>query len=219
MADDSRYVLEITPAGCYKPFKKFGKHITNYDILWSDDCNKVALVVFTGGNDVNPSLYGEKRGAYTDSPAVNRDEHEQNIFYRTNTLGIPMAGICRGSQFLCVMAGGRLVQHITNHGCYHGMRTHDGRLIEVNSTHHQMQLPPHGAQILGLADPRRSKCYLNGEDVDIGDKVPGDVEVVYYPNIQAVGIQGHPEWLEDDHEFNLYSIQVVEEFLFGKKKP
>lgn len=214
---DGKLVLEITPAGCYKPFKKFGKHITNYDILWHDEeWRKVALVVFTGGTDVNPSLYGEKIGEHTDNPDKARDEREQAVFYRANTLGIPMVGICRGSQFLCVMAGGKLIQHVTHHGGYHDMRTHDDRVIEVNSTHHQMQFPPNGSQILGLTNPRRSTCYLNGDGKEIGDKLPGDVEVVYYPNISAVGIQYHPEWLEDEHECNIYAIQVVEEFLLHK---
>lgn len=218
MPQKETYVLEITPADCYRPFKRFGDHITVDNILWSEDAHKVALVVFTGGTDVNPSLYGEKYGKYTDRSDKERDEREQNVFYRANTLNIPMVGICRGSQFLCAMAGGKLVQHITNHCCRHGLRTHDGQLIECNSTHHQMQLPPEGAKILGLADPRRSECYLNGENQEIGDKVPGDVEVVHYPNIHAIGIQGHPEWLAADHPFSLYSDQVVREFLFPEHK-
>jgi len=219
MPRNERYVLEITPADCYRPFKRYGRHTTNYDILWhEEDWKKVALVVFTGGTDVNPSLYGEKFGKYTGGPDKYRDEHEQNVFYRANTLGIPMAGICRGSQFLCVMAGGKLVQHVTNHGGYHDIRTHDGKLIECNSTHHQMQFPPHGAQILAMAEPRRSTCYLNGDDEEIGHLLPGDVEVVYYPNINALGIQYHPEWLEANHPCVVYCEQVTEEFLFPNHK-
>lgn len=212
-----KLVLEITPQNCYKPFKSFGECTHNHDLLWSDRADQIALVVFTGGTDVNPSLYGEPHGEFTDHSDHDRDEHEKNVFYRANTLGIPMVGICRGSQFLCVMAGGKLVQHVNNHGGFHNMKTHDDRIIQVNSTHHQMQLPPEGARILGYAEPRRSTVYLNGKNQDIKKLVPCDVEVVYYQNINAIGIQFHPEWLQDDHECNLYAIQIVNEFLLGNK--
>lgn len=213
---DKKYVLEITPQGCYEHLEAYGVHTTNYDILWSKDADKVSLVVFTGGTDVNPELYGEKRHPRTDNPHKARDEHEVKCFKRALELGIPKVGICRGSQFLCVMAGGKLVQDVTNHGGYHGMKTHDGKTIQCNSTHHQMQRPPAGANILAMADPRRSKHYLNGDGADIGDEMPGDVEVVYYPNINALSVQYHPEWLDKDHECVLYYQQVVAEFLFPK---
>lgn len=212
-----KFVLEITPQSCYKHLEKWGKHTTNYNILWTKDASKVSLVVFTGGTDVDPTLYGEKRHYCTGHPDTARDEHEVKCFNRAKELNIPMVGICRGSQFLCVMAGGKLVQDVTNHGGYHKLKTHTGEIIECNSTHHQMQRPPIGANILAMAEPKRSKHYINGDGKDIHDEMPGDVEVVYYPNINAVAVQYHPEWLEEDHECVVYYKQVVEEFLFSKK--
>jgi putative glutamine amidotransferase len=216
MPRKEKFVLEITPQDCYWPFKQWGRHTTNYDILWSDAAKDVSLLVFTGGTDVDPALYGEKMGSRTGHPDKYRDKHESACFKRAVELGIPMVGICRGSQFVCVMSGGKLVQDVTKHGGYHGLRTHDGNLIECNSTHHQMQLPPEGARILALAEPKLSTHYWNGDDQEI--EVPGDVEVVFYPNTKSIGIQYHPEWLEKDHPCVEYARRVVEEFLIPKKK-
>lgn len=220
--DKDKIVLEITPQGCDRHLEEFGEHTTNYNILWSKNASKVALVVFTGGTDVDPALYGEKRYDGTDFSDKQRDKHEQRCFHRARELGIPMVGICRGSQFLCVMAGGKLVQDVNKHGGYHGLKTHDGRVIECNSTHHQMQRPPAGAQILAMAEPRRSDRYLSmdgvegDEPIDIRDQMPGDVEVVYYPNIKALGVQYHPEYSSAPEECIDYYKQVVREFLFPK---
>src|SRR5438309_1359385 len=82
--------------------------------------------------------------------AVSRMDMYQSItFHRAKMIGKPMAGICRGSQFLNVMAGGRLCQHLDGHGSWHDMETSDGRSFEVSSTHHQMMLPPEGAKVIG----------------------------------------------------------------------
>lgn len=213
---DKKFVLEITPQGCYEHLNQWGEHTTNYEILWSDMAKNVSLVVFTGGNDVDPALYGEKRYISTDYPNKVRDEHEIKCFKRTLELNIPMLGICRGSQFLCVMSGGKLVQDVTNHGGMHGLKTHTGNIIKCNSTHHQMQKPSNTAQILAFAEPRRSLHYMNGEGKNIVDEMPGDVEVVYYPNIKALGFQYHPEWLDPTHECVIYYKQVIQEFLFSK---
>lgn len=218
MQGDKQYVLEITPQGCEEHLEEYGEHITNYDILWTEDAAKVKLVVFTGGNDVDPALYGENRHYTTNHPATERDKREIKCFNRALELGIPMVGICRGSQFLCVMAGGKLVQDVTSHGGDHGMKTHTGEVITCNSTHHQMQRPPVGATILAMAEPRRSKHYKDGDDKDIRAEMPGDVEVVYYPNINALGVQYHPEWLKAGHECVVYYKQVVKEFLFPEAK-
>ncbi len=215
---DKKFVLEITPQGCYEHLEEWGEHITNYEILWSEDAKKVSLIVFTGGVDVNPSLYGEKSYVTTDSPNVARDEREIKCFKRALELGIPKVGICRGSQFLCVMAGGRLVQDVTNHGGFHGMKTHENKVIQCNSTHHQMQRPPVGANILAMAEPRRSKHYMNGDGKNIASEMPGDVEVVYYPNIKALAFQYHPEWLDADHECVVYYKKLIKEFLFKDKE-
>lgn len=117
-------------------------------------------VLFTGGDDMHPSLYGcclhEHCGTLT--PVRDRCETKfAEIYLKT---GKPYLGICRGIQFLNVMYGGTLYQDIPaeyNRQSvhrqpkpydvpFHKVRlTEGGRLaallgkteISVNSMHHQ----------------------------------------------------------------------------------
>ncbi len=104
------------------------------------------FIMFDGGSDVTPMLYGENLGKYT-SCNPKRDILERFIFkhyYHTPTKYI---GICRGSQFLNVMMNGTLNQHIQDHGGFHrvdktNIDTELDKYIPkeafgVNSTHHQ----------------------------------------------------------------------------------
>lgn len=53
------------------------------------------LVLFTGGEDVDPSLYGEKEN-YTTQSNIIRDKKEIEIYKKALSLGKNMLGICRG---------------------------------------------------------------------------------------------------------------------------
>ena len=146
----------------------------------------VDLIVFTGGSDVDPALYGEvrHRTTYVD---VARDTYEVGLFKRALELGLPMVGVCRGAQFLCVMSGGKLVQNVGGHQVDHEVRTSDGRWLEVSSLHHQMMLPPVGAEILAWAYPRCSEFYEGGV------RPEREYEVVGFPSIGGLGLLFHPE--------------------------
>ena len=136
MSND-KYVLEISPQGCGKVFYKHGI-ITTHAYRMIETPEDIALVVFTGGEDVYPELYGEEIGFRTYC-SPSRDEYEVKMFEFAKKHNIPCAGICRGSQFLCVMAGGKLAQDITGHaGWDHEIATKDGRKLTCNSSHHQM---------------------------------------------------------------------------------
>lgn len=169
--------------------RKMGFDLVN-DIRFAD------LVLFTGGADVTPMLYGEPKGRYTGCNTP-RDIMEVGIFNKARSLNLPILGICRGSQFLCVMSGGRLVQHCTNHaiGDLHPIKTYDNRILRVTSTHHQMQdpsiLPQDSYTYLAWADSL-SNTYLDGNNEDM--KIEKEAEIVYYKSTNALAIQCHPEF-------------------------
>lgn len=193
----------------HTPFEKWGQPTSDDSLIESPE--KVSFVLFTGGEDVSPYLYAEQKNPKTFNNPV-RDEHEVEIFERAKKHGLPMVGICRGSQFLCVMAGGKLIQDVTGHTRWHNIRTDDGRLINVSSTHHQMQLPGDGTEILAWAEPRLSLHYEGAP----GAKYNPDLECdcVYYPNINAVAMQYHPEYMDRESEGFKYAGELVERF-FG----
>lgn len=162
------------------------------------------IVMFTGGEDVNPELYGEKVGDFT-SINKKRDIEEEAIFKQATKMNKKMIGICRGAQFLTVMSGGKLIQHVNNHGVSrgHGMyNTLTNDIINITSTHHQMLYPfnmeKNLYQIIGYSADQLSNTYLNGDNEEI--MLPKDFvepEIVLYKNTNALAIQCHPEMMRE----------------------
>jgi anthranilate/para-aminobenzoate synthase component II len=196
----------------YRPFERVGEYCTDPSDLQKDHKN-IALVVFTGGEDVSPELYGQQENRKTFS-SLERDMFERSVFLRACSLKLPIMGICRGAQFLCVMAKGALVQHLNGHGVSHTLRTDDGRLIRVNSTHHQMQLPPRDAVPLAWAEPKLSQVYENSSEHDLLNP-EFEYDCVWYPKINAVGMQYHPEAMEKNSEGFNYAYELYQRF-FGE---
>lgn len=106
--------------GVQRAFPKAELIIKNtYEIL-----GKFDLILFAGGADVNPRLYGENCTHSSYVPEL--DEFELGIWNNSRRLNIPAFGICRGVQFLSAMSGGRIVQDIAlelgiSHGFNHGI--------------------------------------------------------------------------------------------------
>lgn len=69
-------------------------------------------LLLTGGSDVNPARYGQKPCHYTQTPDDLRDFVELHALDYAREHKIPVLGICRGSQIMCVSSGGTLTQDI-----------------------------------------------------------------------------------------------------------
>lgn len=170
------------------------------------------LIQFTGGEDVTPSLYGEEKHQYTGN-SFERDLYEAGYFAVARRMGIPMAGICRGGQFLNVMSGGKMYQHVSAHATG---RTHPltdlatGREVNVSSTHHQMMRVGADGVLLAEANLGGFKEWVdaNGEVQRAG--VGPDVEVVYYDSTKALCFQPHAEFFEPGHECFDYYFELIE---------
>ncbi len=178
------------------------------------------MILFGGGTDVDPQLYGEQRGRYTQQPDRYRDLFERTVFMHAELLKKPMLGICRGAQFLTVMNEGTLIQHVNGHaGKFHYI--HDimkdrGKRVLVNSYHHQMMYPwgsPRQFNLLGVSEERLSHVYLTGENEK--KWVPQEPEIIFWPESKSLCIQGHPEWVELDHEFSIYSKDLIRRYLLN----
>lgn len=68
--------------------------------------------LFTGGQDVSPSIYGEQPSPACGECCPARDEMEQILFQLVCRYDKPMLGICRGIQFLNAALGGTLYQDL-----------------------------------------------------------------------------------------------------------
>jgi putative glutamine amidotransferase len=155
-------------------------------------------LLLTGGADVDPSLYGEKRRPGTDRPNKERDQHELGLLRRALERDIPVLCICRGHQLLNVALGGALLQDIQSDGhkwladstsSWHEVTLDGppsrlaavygpGRTLRVNSRHHQGVTPDRVAAPLGV----------------VARSPDGFVEAVEATDRRWVmGVQWHPE--------------------------
>lgn len=177
---------------------------------------KADLIQFTGGEDVSPCLYGEERHPTT-GDNLERDLYEAGYFALAQRMGIPMSGICRGGQFLNVMSGGRMYQHVSAHATGHNHDLIDintGRAISVSSTHHQMMIAGDDGVLVATANLGGFKESVQriADDKTAVVRVFNnqDTEVVYYPITKALCFQPHPEFFGPGHECFEYYFECIE---------
>lgn len=166
------------------------------------------LVQFTGGHDVTPELYGEPRHPQTDCNPL-RDQAEQQIYLLAKDIGMPIAGICRGGQFLNVMNGGSMYQHCNKHaisGVHDAVDDISGEVFKVTSTHHQMIRPTQDATVVVTAQEctQRERMSLNQKDPLITYGPLPDFEAVYYEETNTFCFQPHPEFTGHEELANRY---------------
>ena len=193
----------------YLPFTFIGPKTEDHSILFENP-KSISLIVFTGGADVSPHLYDEPIGRHTYSN-TDRDNEEIRIFNQAVKENIPMFGICRGLQFLTVMQNGKLVQHSEGHHQSHKIQTIDKFEFQVTSSHHQMVLPSNHDDIIAWSSPKLSKFYLNGLNQKITTEL--EVEVVKFNKIKAVGVQYHPEIMNQETYGFFYVEDLIRRYL------
>ena len=164
------------------------------------------LVLFEGGEDINPALYDEPAGRFTHF-YQRRDDIEVRAFNEAKRLGISMWGTCRGAQLSCVLSGGKLIQDM-NHHRSHELTMYDGTKFITNTLHHQMAYPYNlvkGEDYYILAAAYGlSNTYEDGWGKQIDMPVKNnkglieEPEFIYYPKISNLSIQGHPEMMDSD---------------------
>jgi len=187
------------------------------------------LVQFTGGEDVNPELYGEPCHKMTGFNN-DRDMFELLTFKVCMQEHKPMAGICRGGQFLNVANGGKMYQDVNNHAMYKGHQVYDlrdGTIFHATSTHHQMMRAGKLGEVIAIAHEATYKEWMEGTDeapVEAGqywttadENKLGDIEVVWYEHTHSLCFQPHPEYAGEIDLANRY-FSYINEFCFGKEE-
>jgi gamma-glutamyl-gamma-aminobutyrate hydrolase PuuD len=182
------------------------------------DVEDADLVQFTGGEDVHPHCYDEMVHPET-GPNMARDYEEAQVFDLCKYLKIPMAGICRGGQFLNVMNGGKLYQHVDGHatGNNHSMITYPSQhVINVTSTHHQMMIPAKHGDVMAYAfkSTFRETCP-KGRILINKEEEHEDTEVILYKDTKTLCFQPHPEFGNAPVECTDYYFELIEEIIDG----
>lgn len=193
-------------------YAKFFK-ANGFEVVFTPE--EADLVCFTGGSDVSPHLYGE---AVHPTTYVNEERDKQcvKLYEEAKAMGLPCVGICRGSQFLCVMSGGRLYQDIDGHLGTHAVHTYDGQVFGVTSTHHQEMDPKGHYELLMAAVGGTYRSYMSdGVQATVRPSTP-TVESVYWPDLMNLSIQGHPEFGYASQEFKDWTIKTIKTKLLGE---
>jgi putative glutamine amidotransferase len=162
-------------------------------------------LVLSGGDDVDPASYdAENTHSHNVSPEV--DAFEIALAAAARERGKPLLAICRGLQILNVALGGTLTQEVTSQGGVHELVSRDH--VEMNARRHVVRFE--GVSILSaLYDAEETKVNtLHHQGLDrVADDLTvegrsddGLVEAARYAgDWWALGVQWHPERLEEEH--------------------
>jgi putative glutamine amidotransferase len=73
---------------------------------------RVAGLCLSGGPDLDPEAYGERRHAHTGPTESALDDFELSLMRAADARRLPILAVCRGMQLLNVARGGSLHQHL-----------------------------------------------------------------------------------------------------------
>lgn len=156
--------------------------------------------LFTGGQDVNPAVYGEKKSTLCGEISPERDIMEKLLLEQAMAADKPILGICRGIQFINAALGGTLYQDIPLQ-------------LPSDIVHFQQppyHLPSHEVEICPESPLRRllgrNRIYVNSyhhqgikelspQLCEMAYSADGLTEAVYAPNQYFLwAVQWHPEY-------------------------
>lgn len=157
-------------------------------------------LVFSGGPDLDPSLYGAEPHAETLGVVRERDDFELALMQAALARDVPILAICRGSQVLNVLRGGDLEQHVPDR-----VGTEAHREVPGVFSDHGVEVKPGSrlAAILGDGHEVKSSHHQGfgrvGDGLTVTAHAPdGEVEGLEDTTRRfAVGVLWHPEEGED----------------------
>jgi len=172
-------------------------------------------ILFTGGGDVDPSLFHGRPHDRVYGILPERDQTEINLVRLAAESSWPFLGICRGIQLINVALGGTLFTHIADQ--LEGAIKHDYE--ERNLLAHPVTMEPGSrlARILGQPEVLTNSLHHQGIErlapglEAVGHTSDGLVEAVELRGHRfGLSVQWHPEWLQDRKEMRALFEALVE---------
>jgi len=169
-------------------------------------------LIFSGGSDLDPALYGQTVHAETTGIVAERDSGELALLKGALDRDLPVLAICRGSQVLNVLLGGDLVQHLPEVVGHEGHKQTSGRFevheVEVEIGTQLDELV--GGEVLVKSHHHQGFGRL-GEGLRVAARAEdGTIEAIENPSHRfAVGVLWHPEAGEDRRLFDALVAEAV----------
>jgi putative glutamine amidotransferase len=165
-------------------------------------------ILFSGGNDIDPALWGAELHPETEIDAA-RDASELMLMKAVLDVDLPILGICRGMQVMAVAAGGSLHQHlpdVVGHERHRASPGTDPLAADASAFgRHEVVTKP-GSQARALLGARLTVNSFHHQAVDDPGTFtptgwcPDDrvIEIMEDPRRSfALGVQWHPERTAD----------------------
>jgi putative glutamine amidotransferase len=139
-------------------------------------------LVFSGGSDLDPELYGEDAHPETTGVIRERDDFELALMTAALARDLPVLAICRGSQVLNVALGGGIEQHVPDRV---GNEVH--KEIPGVFAEHDVEVTP-GTRLASIVGARTHvKSHHHQSFTGVGEHL----------QVTARADDGTPEGLED----------------------
>jgi putative glutamine amidotransferase len=162
-------------------------------------------LLLTGGEDVDPSLYGEAPHEKLGAIDPRRDALDISAIQIARSQQKPILGICRGCQILNVAYGGSLYQDIDAQRPQHDEHNQSRQQEFAHSLH--LVATSKLASFLGPEDIRANSFHHQAVKavgtglVASGQSDDGLIEAIEDPSAKfIIGVQCHPEMLWDKTE-------------------
>jgi len=173
-------------------------------------------LLVSGGGDVDPATYGEAPENVEDADP-DADRWELELLRGARARNLPTLAICRGAQLLAVAHGGRLQQHLPEALRHAELR--DLTPEQILTARHPVRLAPGSRVRSALGSPGQDTILVNTihhhaiadpGDLAVTATAEGGVIEAVEPEgpWPAVGVQWHPEKMEDPVQRALFAQLV-----------
>lgn len=214
---DYDYIMAVSEAGGLP----ITLPIVKENILTKNYMKEMDGLIFTGGEDISPLLYGENPISQIGAVSFVRDKFEMCLFKSAREHHLPIMGICRGMQLINVALGGTLYQDINKQ--IEGSLGHRSFNKNLEQPHHKVS----------LTKDSRLYTLINKKEIGVNSfhhqsvkEIGKDLKAVAYSNdgiIEAIesvdstfvlGMQWHPERMT--HEYPMFK-KIFELFISACK--
>lgn len=186
------------------------------------ELEKVDVLIMSGGEDIDPSYYGEEPDPNIEEVNKERDVSDMAMLQEAIDEDMPVLCTCRGAQLLNVLSGGTLIQDIPTSAEYKDSKIQHRDPAEEEFTMHVIDIDKDSqlARIVGATELEVNSWHHQGIG-KVGDSLKvtaksqdGMIEGLERTDKSyVVAVQCHPEWSveEGDDSFLVFFTDLMDQ--------